>query len=103
MAKNQNNDPLFKLTIAEFQSLFNGDLTSLIENVIERKLEEMGNHLDELTLDVDGAAKLMNVSRQTVYQNIKSIPHRKVFGKLVFFKEELIKFIDNNGKADSQK
>lgn len=100
MYNNQNNDPLFKLTVAEFQSLFNGDLTLLIEKVIDRKLCELVINNDELTLDVDGAARIMNVSRQTVYQNIKNIPHRKVFGKLVFFKKELIKFIDCNGKTD---
>lgn len=97
MNNHKNNDPLFKLTVAEFKSLFNGDLTLLIESVIDRKLEEIGNHSDELTLDVDGAARLMNLSRQTVYQNIKNIPHRKVFGRLVFFKDELVQFIDKNG------
>jgi len=100
---NQNNDPLFKLTVAEFKNLFNGDLTALIQDVVDRKLTEKESGRDEFTLDVDGAAKLMNISRQTIYQKIKEIPHRKVFGKLVFFKEELIKFIDNNGKAYSQK
>ena len=92
----QNSDPLFRLTVDEFKTLMNGDLTSHIESVIERKLSEMKPPQDDLTLDVDGAAKLMNVSRQTVYQNIKDIPHRKVFGKLVFFKEELIQFIDES-------
>ncbi len=98
-----NTDPLFKLTIFEFKKLMNGDLTSLIEDVIERKLCDLKTNKEEPTLDVNGAAKLMNVSRQTVYQNIKSIPHRKVFGKLVFFREEIIKFIDTNGNTNYKK
>lgn len=103
MYNNQNNDPLFKLTVAEFKNLLNGDLTALIQDVVDRKLTEKESGRDEVTLDVGGAAKMMNVSRQTVYQNIKEIPHRKVFGKLVFFKEELLKFIDQNGKANNKK
>ncbi len=103
MNHQQNNDPLYKLTICEFKSLLNGDLKSFIEDVLEHKFSEMMNEQDEITLDVDGAAKMMNVSRQTVYQNIKEIPHRKVFGKLVFFKEELLKFIDQNGTANNKK
>lgn len=49
---------------------------------------------DETPLNVKEAAEFLNVSRQTVYQNIAKIPHRKRHGRLYFYKAELIDYLN---------
>lgn len=49
---------------------------------------------EEKPLNVEQAADFLGVAPQTVYQNIKRIPHRKRFGKLYFFRSELIAFLE---------
>lgn len=49
---------------------------------------------DETPLTVQQAADFLNVSRQTVYQNIAKIPHRKRHGRLYFFKAELAEYLN---------
>lgn len=50
---------------------------------------------DETPLDVAQAADFLNVSKQTIYQNISRIPHRKRHGKLYFFRPELTDYLNN--------
>ncbi|GAB3334182.1 hypothetical protein GCM10027299_42270 [Larkinella ripae] len=47
-------------------------------------------------ISVSEAAEFLGISPQTLYQNAKRIPHRKRFGKLYFFKAELLDYL--NGK-----
>lgn len=49
---------------------------------------------DETPLDVVQAADFLNVSKQTIYQNIGRIPHRKRHGKLYFFRPELAEYLN---------
>lgn len=99
-----NNDPLYKLSIGEFQTLLTLHNSSALEEVVEKKFKELNfdTKTNNDTLDIDGAVKLLKIGKQTIYQNIKSIPHRKIFGRLVFLKDELLNFIDNNGKVKSR-
>ncbi|MFD2937253.1 helix-turn-helix domain-containing protein [Spirosoma flavum] len=48
---------------------------------------------DEAPLTIKQAAEFLNVSRQTIYQNIAKIPHRKRHGRLYFFKSELLDYL----------
>jgi predicted DNA-binding protein YlxM (UPF0122 family) len=49
---------------------------------------------DNLPLSIQQAADFLNISRQTIYQNIARIPHRKRHGRLYFFKNELSDYLN---------
>lgn len=49
---------------------------------------------NETPLTIQQAADFLNVSRQTIYQNIAKIPHRKRHGRLYFFKTELAEYLN---------
>ncbi|GAA4399826.1 excisionase family DNA-binding protein [Nibrella viscosa] len=49
---------------------------------------------DERPLSVKEAAEFLGIAPQTVYQNIDKIPHRKRFGRLFFFKSELLEYLN---------
>jgi excisionase family DNA binding protein len=53
---------------------------------------------EEKPLNVGQAAEYLGISEQTVYQNIKKIPHKKRFGRLYFFRSELLQYLES-GKA----
>lgn len=44
-------------------------------------------------IGADEAAKILGITKRTLYNNIEDIPHGKVFGKLRFFRADLIKMI----------
>lgn len=48
---------------------------------------------EEAILNAEQAATFMNISKGTLYDNIRSIPHQKKFGKLYFFKLELLAYL----------
>lgn len=70
---------------------------------LNRKVDQLLERLDALpvktTLDKEkprnlkGAAEFLGCAEQTIYQNIKSIPHHKRFGKLYFFESELLEYL----------
>ncbi|WP_420146950.1 helix-turn-helix domain-containing protein [Spirosoma sp.] len=49
---------------------------------------------EEIPLTIQQAADFLKVSRQTIYQNITKIPHRKRHGRLYFFKAELADYLN---------
>ncbi len=51
---------------------------------------------DYKPLSLSEAAEFLGVSDQTIYQNIKKLPHRKKFGRLYFFTSELLAYLDGN-------
>jgi hypothetical protein len=53
---------------------------------------------DATPLNVESAADFLGISKQTIYQNIDKIPHKKRFGRLYFFKEELLDYL-NDGEG----
>ena len=93
------DDPLFKLSVGEFQELLSNHYSTTTEKLVNQKMQhfEPQQKVSDTTLDIDEATHLLKVSKQTIYQNIKSIPHRKIFGRLVFLRDELLQFIDQNG------
>lgn len=50
--------------------------------------------IDESPLSVQQAAEFLDISKQTVYQNIDKIPHKKRFGRLYFLKSELVAYLE---------
>ena len=53
---------------------------------------------EEKPLNVGQAAEYLGISEQTVYQNIKKLPHKKRFGRLYLFRSELTEYL-NAGKG----
>ncbi|MBO0937904.1 helix-turn-helix domain-containing protein [Fibrella sp. HMF5335] len=49
---------------------------------------------EERPLNVGQTAEFLGISEQTVYQNIKKIPHKKRFGRLYFIKSELVAYLE---------
>ena len=64
---------------------------------IKRLLTEQPSNViladDAKPVDVNTAANFLGISRQTVYQNIDKIPHKKRFGRLYFFIPELTEYV----------
>ena len=54
-------------------------------------------------LTVDEAAKFLKVARQTIYQNVKRLPHIKRFGKLYFKVSELVAYLEAGQKKGGAK
>ncbi len=69
---------------------------------LERQLLEMRDILTASStpapaddfLSLKEAAEFLNVAPQTIYQNIKRIPHMKRFGKLAFKRSELLAYLE---------
>ena len=74
-------------------------LKSLIQNEFRKVLsdyspaEHRPGPNEEKPLNVGQAAEYLGISEQTVYQNIKKIPHKKRFGRLYFLKSELVVYL----------
>lgn len=49
-------------------------------------------------LSLKDAADFLSVAPQTMYQNIKHIPHSKRFGKLYFKRSELVAYLEAGTK-----
>lgn len=85
----------------DFEKLQEDVLTTrqMVQTLLERLNQQSPPTLpdNEAPLGVQQAASFLNVSRQTVYQNIAKIPHRKRHGRLYFFKTELAAYL--NGAA----
>lgn len=61
----------------------------------------LSSSIEEQVLNVEDAAKFLGISKQTLYQNINRVPHKKRFGRLYFFKEELLAYL-NDGEGTTE-
>ncbi|HEV7348208.1 helix-turn-helix domain-containing protein [Telluribacter sp.] len=53
-------------------------------------------------MGIKDAALTLNVSQQTVYQNIRKIPHVKRFGKLYFKRSDLIAYLEDGAALNKK-
>lgn len=53
-------------------------------------------------LSVKEAAEFLSIAQQTIYQNIKRIPHQKRFGRLYFKRLELIAYLEQGTSAQKK-
>lgn len=80
------------------------DFKKMINESVKEALAELfppkTNRSDDKSeiVDVKVAASILQLSVQTIYQNIKTIPHYKINGRLRFKPSELYQYIENNGK-----
>lgn len=54
---------------------------------------------EEPALDTDQAATVLGIAKQTLYQRIKDIPHTRRFGRLYFFRSELLAYLKGDEPA----
>lgn len=54
-------------------------------------------------LSLKDAAQFLGVAPQTMYQNIKKLPHMKRFGKLTFKRSELIAYLEEGATPGKKK
>lgn len=69
----------------------------MVETLLERLNHQAPTQTpsdNETPCTIQQAAEFLNVSRQTIYQNIAKIPHRKRHGRLYFFKTELAAYLN---------
>lgn len=81
--------------LVDFQQL-QEDLSTIKEMVftLTDQLSQASPLADDKPLSVTEAADFLGIAEQTIYQNVKRIPHRKRFGRLYFIKSELLDFLD---------
>ncbi len=53
---------------------------------------------DEPALDINQAAEVLGIAKQTVYQNVSKIPHKKKHGRLYFFRSELLTYLNTGNQ-----
>ncbi|MBD2704953.1 helix-turn-helix domain-containing protein [Spirosoma sp. BT702] len=58
---------------------------------------------DDKPMSLTEAAEFLGIAEQTIYQNIRKVPHRKRFGRLYFFKAELLAYLDGHEINQSRK
>jgi predicted DNA-binding transcriptional regulator AlpA len=67
------------------------NLTRLLQTIQETgAITHVG---DEPAIDIDLAASVLGIAKQTIYQRIKDLPHKRRFGRLYFFRSELLDYL----------
>lgn len=89
---NENQNPFFVL----HQELLEQRI--LIEKLIYNQQSVSLPDYDKWEPGVEVAMEETGAKKQTIYQNIGKIPHKKMFGKLYFNRAELRNYIKNQGK-----
>ncbi|WP_420151523.1 helix-turn-helix domain-containing protein [Spirosoma sp.] len=69
-------------------------IKEMVSALIEQQSPPVPAPIEYKPLSISDAAEFLGIAEQTIYQNIKRIPHRKKFGRLYFFKDELLAYLD---------
>ena len=89
----QNQNPFFVL----HQELL--EQRQLIEKLIFNQTPLNVQHdANKYECGVEVACQVTGLKRQTIYQRIKDIPHKRLHGKLYFCRAELQAYIKREGK-----
>jgi excisionase family DNA binding protein len=83
------------------------ELESLIQNSVRKAMDEQSpqsSFLDDKPLNIEEAAAFIKKPKSTVYQltSTRQIPFSKMGKQLLFFKKDLLKWIED-GKKKTQK
>lgn len=73
------------------------EVKSLIERLIRNQQPVSMPDFDKYE-EIEMAVEELKCKKQTIYQNIDKIPHKKVHGRLLFNRQELRAYIRNEGK-----
>lgn len=88
---NANQNPFFLIQ----QDIL--EVKSLVERLIHNQQPVIIPDFDKYE-GIEVAVQELGCAKQTVYQNIDRIPHKKIHGKLLFNRAELRHYIQNEGK-----
>lgn len=80
----------------DFQQM-QDDVTTIKDVVVtlqERINQTPIQQADDKPMSLTEAADFLGIASQTLYQNIRKVPHRKRFGRLYFFRVELLAYLD---------
>ena len=83
------------------------ELTALIESGVKNALRAMGwrgpTTTENASMDIDEACAFLKIAKGTMYKltSNRKIPHRKVGRKLIFQRQELIKWSDEHKRSTS--
>ena len=83
---------IIQLTTEQLKSLIRTEFREVLKD--QQPSEQQSDPDERKPLNVEEAAKILGVSKQTVYQNIDKLPKRKRFGRLYFFKSELLDYLN---------
>ena len=92
----------------QYRIMFEKIIRPIVVNAVMDSIEGLGLNLKKMSI-VDGekyecgvqvACEELGVKPQTIYQNIDTIPCRKIHGKLYFNRAELQKYIQNEGQKN---
>jgi hypothetical protein len=89
---NENQNPFFLIQ----QDIL--EVKSLVERLIHNQQPVTLPDFDKYESGVEVAMEELGVKRQSVYQSINKLPHKKMFGKLYFNRAELRNYIRNEGR-----
>jgi hypothetical protein len=73
------------------------EVKSLVERLIHNQQPVTLPDFDKYE-EIEVAVEELKCKKQTIYQNIDKIPHKKVHGRLLFNVAELRNYIKNEGK-----
>lgn len=74
-----------------------------LKGLVEKELANQQPREDAAEIiNIISAAKVLHLSKQTIYQNIQTIPHYKINGRLLFKRRELIEYIESNGNPPNR-
>ena len=86
--------------VEEFKRIIQDSIKTTITELLPSLINEEKREPDYLS--IIEAAQLLHLSKQTIYQNIKSIKHYKINGKLLFKKADLINYVETNGYSKNK-
>ena len=96
----QTEQVLFSLPLSRLEPIFKKWVSDVIQESTLGENQTNTHSTEPLT--VKQAATYLGVSQQTIYQNIRRIPHSKRFGKLYFLRSDLDLYLAE-GKIDVKK
>ena len=98
----QQEQVLFSLPLERMEPIFKRWISEVIETHSLGNFDESASLMGNNHLNIKQASEFLGVADQTIYQNIKKIPHSKRFGKLYFLRSELEQYLAE-GKVGTKK
>lgn len=92
----------------QFRVMFEKIIRPIVVNAVMDSIESLGLNPNKISVvngdkyecGVQVACEELGTKTQTIYQNIDTIPHRKLHGKLYFCRTELQAYIRNEGQKN---
>jgi hypothetical protein len=87
-----NTDNLFAI-IGQRLDIIDARQNEILRILAKQPASQL-NMVDD-PVSTEKAAKMFGIAKQTIYQNIRKIPHTKRFGRLYFYPSQLRAYLEN--------